>query len=153
VVGADEAPDRGLHGDVQTDGGLVQEEDLRSVEERRRELALHAFSERELAGRLVQKIPELEQLDELGERAAVLVGRDLVDGAVELEGLRRREVPEELLLLAGHEHDGPKEIALAPKGDAAAHRDRTRGGMQQAGEHLERRGLPRPVGAEEAYPL
>src|SRR5690606_33784547 len=58
VVGADEAPDRGLHGDVQTDGGLVQEEDLRSVEERRRELALHAFSERELAGRLVQKIPE-----------------------------------------------------------------------------------------------
>src|SRR5690606_3644474 len=51
------------------------------------------------------------------------------------------------------EHDGPKEIALAPKGDAAAHRDRTRGGMQQAGEHLERRGLPRPVGAEEAYPL
>ena len=41
------------------------------------------------------------------------VARHVVDGAVELEGLGRRQVPEELLLLAHHQHDLLEELGLA----------------------------------------
>ena len=77
------------------------------------ELALHALAERELARRLLEQRLELEQRDELVERLAVLRARHAVDRAVELEGLRRRQVPQELLLLSGHQHDRAQEARVA----------------------------------------
>ena len=112
VVRANEPPHRRLHRHVEPDRRLVEEEHAGAVKERRRELALHPLAEGELAGRLLQEGRDGEELDELVERPAVLVARNVVDGAIELEGFRRGEVPEELLLLPGHEHDRPEELGL-----------------------------------------
>jgi hypothetical protein len=45
------------------------------------------------------EVPQLEQVDELAHRLLELRARHVVDGAIELEGLARGQVPEELLLL------------------------------------------------------
>ncbi len=52
---------RCLGDDVQPDRRLVEEEELRVVQQRRRQVAAHALAERELAHRRVQERLELEQ--------------------------------------------------------------------------------------------
>ena len=113
VVRADEAAHRRLHRHVEPDRRLVEEEHLRAVEERGGELALHPLAERELAGGLAEERRDREELDELVQRSPVLFARDVVDRAIELERLRRRQVPEELLLLPRHEHDRAQEARSA----------------------------------------
>ena len=133
--------------------GSSRNKHLRAVDERGRELALHPLAERERAGGLVDQVSQLEQLGELGEGAAELGLGHLVDGPVEGEGLRGREVPEELLLLAHDQGDLLEERVLAALGHVAVDPDLAGRGEEQAGEDLEGGGLPRAVGAEEPHPL
>ena len=112
VVLRDEGADAPLHGHVQPDGRLVQEDDGRAVEQGRGDLALHPLAEREVAHGLSQERPELEQGDQLVQGAPVVGRRDAVDGAVELEGVRRRDVPDELVALAHDQRDLPQERLL-----------------------------------------
>ena len=80
-------------------------------------------------------------------------GGDRVDLAMELEAVGGGEVPPELVLLA---HD-QGELAAEPvgplPGDEVEHPGLAAGGVDQPGEHLQRGGLARPVGAEEGHHL
>ena len=60
VVGADEAADTTLHRDIQTERGLIEEEDARTVQQRCRHFTLHALSQGEIAHRFLQKAVEVE---------------------------------------------------------------------------------------------
>ena len=123
------------------------------MEERGHELALHALAERQVPHRAVDQVAELEELDQLAGRLPGLGCVDPEQRPVELEGLARRQVPQELLLLPHDEGDAPEEVGLARRGARAADLDDPRGGDEQAREHLERRGLAGPVRAEEADAL
>ena len=105
--------------------------------------------ERELAGGLVDHAAQVEQLDQLADAGFELRPRDLVDGPVQGEGLGRRQVPEELLLLPHHQGDGLEEGVLATGRDEAGHPYLAGAGMEEPGEDLQRGGLARPVRAEE----
>ena len=123
--------------------------------ERRRELALHALAERELARRLADAAsPSSSSVGELASVASVLRARDVVDRAVELERLGGRQVPEELLLLPHHEHDLLQERGLARcAARSPPTRTSPRVGWSRPGEHLQRRRLARAVRPEEADAL
>ena len=87
LVRPDELADLLLHHHVQADRRLVQEQHVRLVEQRRRQLALHPLAQRELADLDVQQRPELQQVGQLAEGAPVLRVRDPVDLLVEQERL------------------------------------------------------------------
>ena len=65
VVLGDERPDPLLHRDVEPDRRLVEEQDLRPMEQRAGDLDLHPLAERQVANRLADEVAEVEQLDEL----------------------------------------------------------------------------------------
>ena len=153
VVVADEVAHLGLHRDVEPDGRLVEEQHARPVEQRRHQLALHPLAQRQLAGRLVDEVADLQQLDQLAHRLVGLRARDVVDRAVHGVGLRRRQIPEELLLLPHHQRDELQEARVAILGDVRPDPHRARRRVQQAGQHLERGRLPGAVRAEEADAL
>src|SRR6202021_1845041 len=82
-----------------------------------------------------------------------LHGIDAVDGAVQLQRLARREVPPELVLLAHDEGELPPEGVLPLPGPEAHDPGVAARRVEEAGEHLEDRRLPRAVRAEEADQL
>jgi len=59
----------------------------------------------------------------------------------------------ELVPIAHHERHPPQVVALALGRHVAEHRHLAAGGVEQAGEHLQRRRLARAVRAEEADDL
>ena len=130
-----------LHRDVEADGGLVEEEHLGPVDERRAELAFHALAERERPRGPLHDLLDLEELGELADGGFELGARHVVHGAIELEGLARRQVPQELLLLTEDEHDllQKRVFSLPRLVPVDAHLAARR--MEEAGENLQRRGL------------
>jgi hypothetical protein len=153
VAFPDEVPDAALHGDVQPDRRLVQEQHPRLVQQGRRHLALHALPQGEAAHRLLQQGPQIKQVNQLVKRGPVLGHRDAVDGPVELEGVRRRDVPHQLVAVAHHQGDLAQVGALPAPGIVVQHPHLPPGGVEQAGEHLQGGGLAGPVGAQEAHHL
>ena len=90
-------------------------------------------------------LAELEQVGQLAQRLAVLGEGDLVERPVELEGLGRREIPQQLLLLPHHQGDRLEELDPPLEGGEAGDAHPPGGGMQEAGEHLQGGGdLPGP---------
>ena len=89
----------------------------------------------------------------MGEPRGVLGGGHAVHVTQECEGVGERQVPPELRALTEHDADAARE------GDALGHRlepahaHAPRGGIEHAGEHLERGGLARAVGADVAERL
>ena len=150
VVAGQELADAPLHGHVDADRRLVQEQHLRLVHQRDRELRLHALAEREVAHRTLQQVRQIEQRDQLVERAPVAPGLDAVDRAVALERVGDRDVPDELVALAHHQRDAAQEVAFARPRLEAEHARAARARIEQAREHLERGRLAGAVRAEEA---
>jgi hypothetical protein len=145
----DERADRFLRDDVEPDRGLVEIDDARIVQQRRREVATHPLAERQLPHRRRQEVAHLEQRREVVEVLAVAVARDPVDRAQQFEGLDQREVPVELTALAEHDADVARVLlALGPR-----HQTCDGGGARRrhedAREHLDRRRLPRAVWTQE----
>ena len=68
VEGAQELTQPPLAHDVEPDGGLVEVEDLRVVQQCGRDVAAHPLAEAELPDRGVEQVAEAEQLDVLGSR-------------------------------------------------------------------------------------
>ena len=66
------------------------------------------------------------------------------------EALAQREVPPQLAALPEHDADPPGQLAPLAHRVQPAHPDPARGRHEHAGEHLDRGGLPRAVGPEEA---
>src|SRR5438876_6456146 len=123
------------------------------MEERRGQLTLHALAQRQLAYRLVAHLGEREQRDELLEPLPIVGLRQVVDRTVELKRLLRRQIPHELLAVAEHEGDASLEGGPAGPGVEPGDLDPPARRVQETREHLERRGLAGPVGAEECDDL
>ena len=64
VQAPQEVADALLGYDVQPDGGLVQVEDLRIVEQGRRQVATHALAQAELPDRRVEEAVEVQEVSE-----------------------------------------------------------------------------------------
>ena len=117
------------------------------------DLAFHPFTERQVAHRLAQQISQVEQLRQLVDGLLELRTLQSVDGPVALKGIGHGQIPDQLVAVAHDQRDLAQEIALASKGleTQDAHIPVT--GIQQAGEHLQRRRLAGAVGPEEADDL
>ncbi len=150
---ADEVADRRLGGDVQADGGLVQEQQVGPMQQAGGDLAPHPLAERHAVDRLVQQLGQGEAFGQLpqplGEGGRLLV----VDVAQQGEALAGRQFAPELGALAEHHADPVgQRLALLP-GRQAQHRRLARGRLQDAREHLQGRGLARAIGADDGHPL
>ena len=99
----DEPANAALRRDVQPQRRLVQEEHPRPVQQRPGQLALHPLAEGEIAHRLGQKRPQVEQLAQLVSRLAELGLGDAIDGSIELERVGNRNVPDKLVTLPHHQ--------------------------------------------------
>jgi hypothetical protein len=106
VLPAHEVAHGELRGGVEADGGLVEKQDLRPVQQRRGQVAAHALAEAQLAHRGVEQRREVEHGHQLVEHGAVVGRAHPVDVAQQLERLHHRQVPPELGALAEHHADG-----------------------------------------------
>ena len=135
------------------EGGLVEEEHARSVQQGAGNLAPHPLPQREVTDRLGDQGAQIEQFAQLAERRVELVFRYLVDGAVQLEGIGHRDVPDELVALPHHQRHLAKEGGITVPGLEAKDARLAGAGVEEAGEHLKRRRLACPVRPEEANDL
>ena len=149
----DELADLVLGDYVEADGGFVQEDDFRVVEHGHDELAFHALAEGEVAGGLHHLFADGEHIGEAVHGAAEVALRDAVDGLVHHEGVYRRNVPHELGLLAEHGADLRNVFLAVFPGAYAEDGDVARGGVEYAGEDLERGRFSRAVRSEKADEL
>ena len=99
------------------------------------------------------KLAHLEQIDQLVAAAGELLRLDAVDLLVQAERLLGGQVPPELVLLPHHQGEAAAIGVFAPPGDVAHHAGRAAGGIDDAGEQLERGGLAGPVGPEKGDEL
>ena len=138
---------------VEPDGRLVEDQQVRGVQQGGRDLGPHPLTERERAHRGAQLRAHLELLDErAGSRAA---GRwvESVDGGQDRERLPQWQIPPQLRPLAEHHaHPSGHLDPLAHRVEAAgAHVARRR--LEDAGQHLDRRRLAGAVGADVPHGL
>jgi hypothetical protein len=141
----DEPANPPLRRDVQPQRRLVQKEHPRPVQQCPGQLALHPLAKGEIAHRLRQQRTQVEQFAQLISCLAELVLGDAEDGAVELEGVGDRNVPEKLVALPHHQRY-LAQIGLVPlPGDMTEDRSLTARRIEQTGEHLERGRLAGPV--------
>ena len=153
VEAAQELAQPPLADHVEPDRGLVQVEDLGVVEERSGDVAAHPLAEAQLADRGVEQATEVEQLEELLEVASVAVGGDAVDLLQQLEGVPQGQVPPQRGALSEDHPDPPREVGAADTRLEPGHADLARRRHEDAGEHLDRRGLSRAVGTDVAHHL
>ena len=151
----DELADRLLRDDVEPDRRLVQIDDSRVVQQRRREIAAHALAERELAHRRVAGSRSmLEHLDELVQVAPVAIAA----------GCRRSRRSSSNDSISGRSHQSwlrwPKTTPMLRalslrcfRGDEPGDPHLAGGRHEDAGEHLDRRGLAGAVRADVADQL
>ena len=146
----EELPHVGLRDDVQSDRRLVEEEQGRPVQERGREVAAHALSERQLAHGLVEVRVQAEDAVEESHALAILGLAEAVDLLEKAERLDDGDVPPELGALPEHDPDrGDVARPVAVRDESVAD-DLARGRRQDPGQHLDRRRFPRAVGADVA---
>ena len=90
---AQEGAEAVLDQHVQADRRLVEEQHLRLVQERQRDLAAHPLPERKLAHGEALELADAQQVLAEREPAAEALRRDAVDVAVQVERLLQRQVP------------------------------------------------------------
>ena len=128
---------------VEADQGLVDDQDLRVVDQGRGEddALLHPVGV--VLGELVDVVAHLEGLDQLGDPP----GRDLGVEAVHLDDEAEELAAGQLLVEIGLVGDVGDELAgLGARGGEAPDGDDAGTRPEQAADHLDRRGLARPVG-------
>ena len=150
VEGAQELAEPALAHHVEADGGLVEVEDLRVVQERGGDVAAHPLAEAELPDRDVEQVAEAEQLDELRQVGSVPLGVGPVDLLQQVEGVAQRQVPPQRGALAEDHADPAGQLGALAAGVDARDADRAGGRHQDAGEHLDRGRLAGAVRADVA---
>jgi hypothetical protein len=143
-----ELPHLFLDHHVHPDRRLVEEDDLRVVDQRGGQVAPDSLPERQLAGPGVPELGQLKDRAELGEPGPVVSVADPVDVAEDRQGLPGRQVPPQLGTLAedGADAAGVRDpvavrhdpVDLDPAGSR----------RQDPGEHLDGGRLACPVRAE-----
>ena len=111
---AHEVADDGLRRDVEPDRRLVEEQEVRGVEQARHELAAHALAERERAHGLRHDRADPERLDQAVAPLPVHDRVLVVDVAQERERVEGGEVPPELAALPEDRADAVAEGRAGP---------------------------------------
>jgi hypothetical protein len=148
----DVAPDRAARLRVQADGGLVEEEHARRVQEAARDLQASAHAAREGHHRRAAALPQPDHLEHLAHPAGDERGVDAVELGVQAQVLLGGEVAVERRVLEDEADVAPDVVALAHDvvaGDARAARRR----LGQRAQHVDGGRLPGAVGPEEAEDL
>jgi hypothetical protein len=137
---------------VQARRRLVEEDQWRLVNQRRRgvEPLLHAAGE--LLGALVGLVGEVDEVQQVGDAPVALAPRDAVGLAGEPDVLLRCQLRVDAGLL-GHVADGLPDLPGLGRHVEAVDPDAPAGRRQQRGEHLDRGRLARAVRPEEAEEL
>ena len=145
--------DRAGGRDVQAQGGLVEEEDPRVVEQAAGEVHLLALAGRQGAHPLVALLAQADGVDQLVHPAPALARAQAVELAEHPELLARLEDAVARLLAAGdHVHD-PADL-LGLRGHVEAEDPGgPRGRQQERGQDLDQGGLAGAVGPEQAEEL
>ena len=133
---------------VQADRRLVEEQDLRAVQQGGDEFHLHPLAQRQFADRPAQQAMDVEHLGQAVAGFLELLRVDVIDMLVQPKRLGGRQVPPELVFLAHHQGEAAAVGVFAFPGHVAHHRRRAAGGGEHAGEQLERGRLARPVGPQ-----
>ena len=147
------AADGRLADHVEADRRLVEHEQLGVVHQRRRQVAAHPLPEAELAHRSVEERPEVQQLGQLGEPGPVRRTLDAVKMADQGQAVAQRQVPPQRGALAEHHADAPGQRRALPRRVQPRHPYAPGGRREDAGQHLDRGGLPGAVRAEVADEL
>ena len=140
--------------EVEPDGRLVEEQDLRVVEQARGELAAHPLAEREVAHRLVEQVGGAEQLAELGDRAAAR-RRGRARRSPRASGTTGAAPARATAATAGRTacRSAGRAAAAPPTARCPSTRASPLGGVEDPGEDLDRGRLPGPVRTDVGEPL
>src|SRR5258708_7843589 len=123
------------------------------MQQRGGKLALHPLSQAQPAHWFLQQIAKVKQRDQLIQRFAELLIRNLVDRLIDQKRIHSRDVPHELVAIPHYQADAPEISVFAPGGDVPQDPRFAARWMKQSGEHLERGGLACAVWAQEADDL
>src|SRR5579859_2394880 len=119
IDGAEKLANVILGDDVEADGGLIEKQNRRIVQQRGGQVAAHALAERKLANGNVEQFGEAEDLIEKCHALVEVALRDVVDAAQKFEGFDGGDVPPELGALAENDANGfDVGGALAPRHEA-----------------------------------
>ena len=149
----DQDPDLRLHGHVQSDGGLIQEYDLRVVQECGQDVTEGPLTEGHLTHRLMQQILDVHQGTVETEHVLIVLIGYHVDILQDLEGFDQRERPPELASLTEDDTDVLRIFRPVFVWNHSIDQDLTGGRFQHTGHHLDGRGFACPVGTEVSYDL
>ena len=82
VVFLHKTADAALHGHIQANGRFIEEQHFGPMQQRADKFHLHAFAQRQIADRLLDKILDLEQFNEFIARLFELGSRQPVNGTL-----------------------------------------------------------------------
>jgi hypothetical protein len=137
---------------IETERRLVEEQDLRRVQESARDLQTPLHPAREVLDRVVLPLPEFEDLQELFGPLVPRRARHAVQDAVELHVFVRRQFLVEARILK-HDAEAPPHFGRLRDRVQAVDFERSAGRREQRRQHLDRRRLAGAVGAEEREDL
>ena len=122
---------------VQPDGRLVQEQQLRPVNQRRRQITAHPLPQRELPHRCAEQGADVHRLSEPCAGLLVIHPFQVIQIAQQIEAVLHRQIPPELRALAEHHADIPRVgDSLFPRHEAQTAR-LSRCRRQNAGQALD----------------
>src|SRR5256712_6756264 len=137
---------------IQAYGGLVEEENLRIVEQRRGQGDLLPHAPGVAGKEVIAPLPEVEELEQRVDAAIAKAALDVVEVAGELEELACAQ-----LVIEGGRVRDVTDHCLGPLGFRrdvdAPHTGAAGSGPQEANQHLDGSRLPRAIGAEESEQL
>ncbi len=134
---------------VQADGGLIEQDQLRAVQERGCHLTPHPLTERKFPHRSLQEILNLERFRDLPDADFRLAVVHLIDLSEEGERVDGRQVIPKLRALAKDRADVIGKLLAFLPGDITKHLRIAAGWMQDACEHFDRGGFPGAVWTDE----
>ena len=146
----DEVPEQPAPARIDAAGGFVEEQQLGLVQQRGGQRDPLPLARREPGGELAQPLREAQAVGEFGDARLQRGVAEPVDGPEEAEVLLDREVGVERELLAHVAEPPLPRLGVAHDVETAEPLHRPGRGRQQPGQHADRRGLARPVRAEEA---
>jgi hypothetical protein len=147
-------PAHGLLADhVQADGGLVEKEDFGAVQQGRGQFPAHPLSQGQLPHGNVQKGIHVEQVPAPPKAGSVFEGVDPIDVPQQVKRVAQRQIPPQLSSVSKHDTDAAREFDALRDRRQPAHAHGAARRREHTGQHLERGGLARAVGAQISHHL
>ena len=153
VVISQETAHRRLGIHIQAEGGFIEEQHLRAMQQGRHQFGLHPLTQGQLAHGAVQFLPQFQHLGQFVDAAGGLPIVEAIHRRIHPQGVEGGQIPDQLLLLTHHQGDAAQEFRLAPGGNMAGNLQPPAAGMEQPTQHLEGGGLAGAVGAEKTHHL